>query len=607
MSATPAILAALAPAAAALLMFAAAGLVGHALIPARVRPAHSLPRFLASVSVGTTALGVLIWVFASLIGTWTVGPIAGLACLAAAVRFPAWWRTTRRAVRYLGRLARANTIASALLTLLLLVLVPMLLVPPVDSDGLRYHLALPQLYLMAGRVFLYPYDVAAAFPQAIEMWYLLGLKLASAQADKFLHSLYFLGSLSALAATVHRSRRTRPATVLAPILFAASPVALIPAAHAFTDHAALFHVATAVLLYAQRSHPLMIGGVLAGALTTKLTTAPVVLVVWALVGLRAKNKKRLSAWVMCAAPVMIAFAPFAIRNLAAFGDPIFPFGHGLVGRAIPGVAPKMVRFASFYHADVPTPLAISWGPGLSQAPADEWAGWHHLAGLFCVVVAAFYRPARVLLVPLLALVPFGIFFRPPTRYLLPLLWSLAGLEALTLTALSRRRWWPLGILAALPAGVLAWQILLTSFHPMDYVCGRLDRDAYLASVVDGYAAARYVNSMPAGGRVMALAYPAPFYFNRPWIAEGLLNPPPLKTSLARAASADDVLAWLRSLDVRYLVVTPRYGGGTPMSLLRLASTQHDALILGDVKARLRLLTTLDSVDVYAVPTRPQPP
>jgi hypothetical protein len=265
----------------------------------------------------------------------------------------------------------------------------------------------------------------------------------------------------------------------------------------------------------------------------------------------------------------------------------------------------MVRFASFYHVDVTTPLGITWGPGLSRAPADEWAGWHHLAGLFCVIVAGVYRPARVLLVPVLAYVPFGAVFRPPTRYLLPLLWSLAGLEALALTALSRRRLWPLGVLAALPAGYLACDILLTSFRPMDYILGRLDRNTYLASVVEGYAAARYVDSLPPGGRVMALAFSAPYYFNRPWIAEGMLNEPPLKSLLARAASADDVLAWLRSLDVRYLVVTPSYGGGTPLSLLRLATTPREAHLLGEVKANLQRLTTLDRVDVYAISPQPE--
>jgi cell division protein FtsW (lipid II flippase) len=604
MPVTHALLAAVGPASAALLLFAASSLIGYALIPARLRPPRSLTLLLASASVGTTVFGVASWISGSLLGTWTVVPLACLACLGAGVRAPAWWRTTRRAARYLVSLARANIVASTLLAVLLSGLVPMLLVPLVDSDGLRYHVALPKLYLMAGRVFLYPYDVAAAFPEAVEMWYLLGLKVAPGEVAKFIHALFFLGSLAALAAVVHRNRRTRPATVLAPILFAASPVALIPAAHAFTDHVALFHVATAVLLLAQRSSPLLIGAAVAGALTTKLTTAPVVLLVWVLVGVRGRSGARWSSWLKCALPVAIAFAPFALRNLAVFGDPIFPFGHGLLGRAVPGVSSRMVRFASFYHADVTTPLGISWGPGLSGAPADEWAGWHHLAGLFCVVVAAFYRPARVLLVPLLAYLPFGIAFRPPTRYLLPLLWSLAGLEALLLTALSRRRWWPLGVVAALPAGALAWHVLLTPFHPMEYVRGRLDRDAYIASVVEGYSAARYVNTLPPGGRVMAIAFSAPYYFDRPWIAEGMLNQPPLKLELARATSAGDVLAWLRSLDVRYLVVTPSYGGGTPMSLLRLASTQHDALVLGGFKARLRLLATLDKVDVYEVPAGP---
>ncbi|HVN32665.1 MAG TPA: hypothetical protein VMT45_11830 [Thermoanaerobaculaceae bacterium] len=601
MPATHALLAVSGPALAAAVLFAAASLIGHALIPERVRPARSLLCLLTSLSVGTTALGVLIWVCGTLLGTWTAVPLAGLATLAAGVRAPGWWRTVRRATRYLASLVRANVVLSVLLALVLLALAPMLLVPLIDADGLRYHVALPKLYLMVGRVFLYPYDVAAAFPQSVEMWYLLGLKIAPGEVAKLLHCMYFLGSLTALAAAVHRSRRTRPAALLAPLLFAASPVALIPAGHAFTDHVALFHVATAVVLFAQRSHPLLIGAVLAGALTTKLTTAPVVLAVWVFTGLRTRSRARWRAWVTCALPVVLAFTPFALRNLAAFGDPIFPLGRGLLGLPIPGVSSAMARFAGFYHGDVTTPLGISWGPGLSSASADELAGWHHLAGLFCVIIAAVYRPARVLLLPLLAYLPFGIAFRPPTRYLLPLLWSLAALEALALTALSRRRLWPLGAIAALPAAFLTWDILLTAFRPMDYILGRRGRDAYLARAVEGYAAAQLVNSLPAGGKVMAMAFSAPYYFDRPWIAEGMLNEPPLRAVLARAGSADEVFDWLRSLDVRYLVVTPAYGGGTRLSLLSLATTSHEARLLGEFKAKLQPVDTLDGVDVYAVP------
>ena len=102
---------------------------------------------------------------------------------------------------------------------------------------------------------------------------------------------------------------------------------------------------------------------------------------------------------------------------------------------------------------------------------------------------------------------------------------------------------------------------------------------------------------------MALDFPAPFYFDRPWIAEGILNEPPIRAELDRARSAEEVLEWMRGSGVRLLVVTPAYGGGGPLSLLPLARSPEQVAIVSELKGRLRLLGTAGGVDVYRVPDR----
>jgi len=54
-------------------------------------------------------------------------------------------------------------------------------------------------------------------------------------------------------------------------------------------------------------------------------------------------------------------------------------------------------------------------------------------------------------------------------------------------------------------------------------------------------------------------------------------------------------------DTRLLVVTPGYGCGTPLSLLPLAKNPREAAIVTELGARLRLIRTIDGVDVFAVP------
>ena len=591
------------PAGIAAMLLVACALVGFALVPARLRPARAAVTLLASLSFGATTIGWVAWLVGTLAGTAAIVPVFLLICIAATRSVCAFWETSRRAARHLALLMRAAPLTSLALAAVLLLLVPQLLLPVVDSDGLRYHLALPKLFLLSGRVFLYPYDVAGAFPQTAEMLYLVGLQAGSAEAAKFLHTGFFIASLAALAVLLHRSRRTRVAGSLAALLFAVSPIALAQAPVAFTDHAALFHVAAAMLLLSRRADPLLVGLALGGALATKFTMAPVVAVIGVAAVARAARAARWRAVLRVALPVLLAIAPLAVRNAAALGDPFHPVGRGLLGVPIPGVPPERARFASFYHEDITAPLGIAWGPGLSSAPPDEFAGWHHLAGLFAVVVAVFYPPARLVLLPFLAFLPVGIIFRPPTRYLLPLLWSLAAVEGLALGSLLRRHAAAVGLLAAAPSALLAGSVLLSTFHPFDLLLGRLDREEFLTTRVPGYAATRFVNALPAGGRVMALDFPAPFYFDRPWIVEGILNEPPIRAELDRARSAGEVLEWLRDTDVRLLLVTPAYGGDGPLSLLPLARSPRQLAIVSELKGRLQLLGSPGGVDVYRVPDR----
>ncbi|MFH1175771.1 MAG: hypothetical protein V1750_00070, partial [Acidobacteriota bacterium] len=594
-----ALLVAVPHAAAAVFILLGCCLIGLALIPARWRPGSALLAALASTSVGSLAAGWLCWLAGAGLGARFVTPVFLALLLVAAPRVGALAGLLRRAGRRLWLLARANPPASLLLGALLLAATVQLLLPVVDSDGLRYHLALPKLYLLTGRVSAFDHDLNSWLPQGAEMLYLVGLRLAGGETAKFLHFAYFLLVLGSFGALLHRGRRSRPAPALAALLFAATPVALAPAPAAFTDHVALFHLAVAMVLLTRRAPGLLLGAALAGALITKLTTAPVAVLAWLAAPFALAPARRLRTLGLVALPVAIALLPIAARNVAYSGDPLFPLGHGLLGLPIPGVSAEGVRFTSHYHAQVAAPLGISWGGG--QASADEVAGWHHLAGLFAVLVAIWVRPARILLLPLLAYLPVGLLFRPPTRYLLPLLWALAALEAVTLVALLRRRWAYCGALAAIPAALLAGRFVVTAFSPGELLGGALGREAYLSRVVPGYAAAAFVNRQSEGGRVMALDFPAPYYFSRPWIAEGMINDPPLLAMVRGARSGAEVADRLRAEGVCFLVVTPGFGGGTSRALLPIAGNAREARVIAELRALLRLRATIEGADVFELP------
>jgi hypothetical protein len=108
---------------------------------------------------------------------------------------------------------------------------------------------------------------------------------------------------------------------------------------------------------------------------------------------------------------------------------------------------------------------------------------------------------------------------------------------------------------------------------------------------------------------MALDFPAPFYLDRPWVAEGVLNVPPLKRWLDEGCGAPELLSRTRALGVGTLLVTPGYGGGTPLSLLALTAPgdRRGVETLLAFRSRLRLVSTVDGVDLWEVPpTAPLP-
>jgi hypothetical protein len=102
---------------------------------------------------------------------------------------------------------------------------------------------------------------------------------------------------------------------------------------------------------------------------------------------------------------------------------------------------------------------------------------------------------------------------------------------------------------------------------------------------------------------MALDFPSPYYFGRPWIVEGILHDPPLQQWLARGATAEELLRKLNELDVRLIVVTPGYGGGKSWSMLPVATTQRSSVQVRNLKQTLTQIYRDSEFDIYEIPQR----
>jgi len=591
-------------------MLAALSLIGFAATPGRLRPRSSRRAIPYSLSAGTLLVGLTTWSVGSLIGTTAVFPLLALIFLGSLSRLRPWASASRDVVRLLLRLARTDAVSSMALLFLLALLLPQLLLPVVDSDGLRYHLALPKLFLLTGKIFIYRWDPVGTFPQITESIYLIVLRIAGGETAKFVHAGFFVASLAVLILLLHRERRSRRFAVLAAVLFAAAPVVLAPATAAFTDHAALFHLATALVLLTRSPRGetatfACAGIALAAAAGSKLTAGPVIaaLILYGLWMIWSRHpsepgwKIRTAAWLVL--PPILAFAPFGLEAALLRGDPFYPLGYAVLHKPIPGIARERLEYTTQFHSNVGGPLGIGWTPG-NGLQDDEVAGLHHAIGLFALALCIRDRRARrylLLIVPLLAV---AVVMRPPTRYLIPMFFGLAALEAQAAAAVFRRAARFFGLLLALPAIVASASFLLTHLAPADFLRGRTSRRSFLETRLPGYRATEIVNSLPPGGVVMALDLPVPYYFDRPWIVEGILFDPPLVSWVHEGAGTSEISEHLRELGVRYLVVTPGYGGGTPSSLSPIARTRAEASVVAELRRSLRLVTTADRTDIFEV-------
>lgn len=580
---------------AALLILAALSLIGFALLPPRLR-ARARLAFPAALALGSLLVGWSSWLIGTFIGTHVLVGYFVLLMLMSAVRGRAWAISAGRWFTLFGRIARSNVLAACALAAIVLLTLPPLLLPLADSDGIAYHVALPKLFYMTGHVSFLPWTVVSALPQTMEMINLLALRIAGGETAKFLHFGYFAMSLMTLAMTMPRSPRARVAALLAPILYAAAPVVLAPAGAAFVDHASTFFIATGALLLFRGGPPVFAGCALGAAVATKITAFPAAggLLLFALL------KGRMRTFAAAAIPVCIAFLPFAVRNMRHTGDPIYPVGYVLLKQPVPGIAADRIAYGAYFHSSVPGPLGIGWTPA-AGVQTDEVAGLHHVFGLFALLVMLRYPSTRRWLALILPYLAVALLFRPPTRYLLPMFYGLAAVEAYAVAILARRWATLVAIVAAIPAFVASADFTLHWGAPFDYILGRIDRETFLATRIPGYRAALFINAQPEGGSVMALDFPAPYYFDRPFVVEGILNEPPLRDWLRESKNAGELLSRLRAMNVRYIVVTPGYGGGTNASLLPLARDRREAMILADLRRRLTFLKRIDGADVVRVP------
>lgn len=204
--------------------------------------------------------------------------------------------------------------------------------PPVHYDALTYHLALPETYLLNGRISPLPDLIRSAMPQLGEMLYLWAASLggisAAAVAGWFLGPITFL----ALLFTLHESFQNRAALIGCAALAAGTSI-IAALGWAYIDWFCLFFGLASLIFLKQWAQggnvrSMFLSGLLAGFAIASKYTAGVILIgaiLWMQYGAIRNKSKIVAPILLYLTGAILPIIPWLIKNGVVTGNPLYPF------------------------------------------------------------------------------------------------------------------------------------------------------------------------------------------------------------------------------------------------------------------------------------------
>jgi hypothetical protein len=430
------------------------------------------------------------------------------------------------------------------------------LTPPIDWDGLFYHLTGPRLYIEQHRI-VPGIDIPHLnFPSLMEMLYLYGMLLKGDVAAKLVHFWYalLLTGLVYLMARRHLSLQVAWPSVA---LFASMPMIPVLAGWAYNDIALAFYQLAAVYTLCnwfddRRRQWLILSAVMCGlAMGLKYTSfvcplTLVVLIVWRrTIRERAQIGSVLRTLLVFSAVALLVASPWYVKNLLFTGNPFYPFAYGVFGGRF------WDEFRAAWYARAGTGiglnpiklLALPWTLTLGIRDMNYYDGRMgplFLALLPVLVVYWIYRPRRegsprpaavgYLLTFALAqylIWTYGVIVSRSlfqSRLLLPCFVALAPALAVALDALraldrptfSLHRFVWMTAVIVLGLNVVYQGLDFLRIDPLPYLAGRESRDEFLTrNLGQHYVMMRYINdNLPSEAKVLFLWEPRSYYCQR---------------------------------------------------------------------------------------------
>ncbi|MFA6031194.1 MAG: glycosyltransferase family 39 protein [Elusimicrobiota bacterium] len=508
---------------------------------------------------------------------------AALALLSA----PWWWKAlpaeSAPPVERPGALAQgaaAVTFAALLMGLLAS------LCPEIFYDSLVYHLALPKLWLLRGSIGATPHNIYSGLPLAGQTLYGLALALQDEKLASVLH--WSFGLLTTAAVLLIGLRRLGAAAgAFAAFAFALCPAALYASWNAGVDLQSSLFCALSMLALLQglerpegerRGWALCAGFLAGSACGTKYNVLPVAGMLVLVHGWRARaNGRGLRDTVFMALAAAGAFAPWLLKNMFFFGNPLYPFLAGVLGGRELIADPVAFLEASGSRDLVRTFTTTSglkelllqpWTTSVGTWPLGDWPGPVYILLLPLLLVV---RPRRESERALLAAAVGGYLLWALSsrlvRYLLPAFPFLALCAALAVEHPSLPRWLRrVGWAAALYAGLFCLQAAYFQgggIGQREYLTGMTPRAEYLKRQhptygLPYYAAAEFADrALPKDARVLVLGESRTYYLERDAVASTVFDHNPFWLAARESKDGADLLRRVRAMGVTHVLLSAR--------------------------------------------------
>ena len=459
------------------------------------------------------------------------------------------------------------------------------LVPPTARDELTHHLAIPRLYVRAGRIIEVPMAPYSYFPMLLDMLYTPWVYWGYDSVPKLIHSLF--GFLTGISLYAYLSRRMNAVYGLMGFFFFISVPAVLRLSHwAYVDLGTAFYTTAGLLciLRWRDANGRRLWLIMA-ALSTgfAVATKPNGLVAWLLLlflfaWLAVRETERgfskiLSNCVLFVAVSALPFLPWLAKNWLQTGNPFFPLAGGffparaeiegggasyvslgifakrelLYGESWWQIAALPLRLIFFGRDDDPQYFDGVLGPSLilllPWAFKGKWLEEKRLLMSFAILFFAF----ALFLVDL------------RVRYILPIVPAMVMLFTYGVFNLYLRIKRPAYLFAVLLCfatfnGYYLWRYLL-DVAPLAYLTGQESRTAYLARVLPEYPAFQYVNKELAPTAKIYLLFIGRrvYYCEREYFHDGGELPGFLLWAIRSAKEPADVAGRLKEKKLTHLL------------------------------------------------------